>query len=119
MLGLEAEGAVSIVNESVYSLQFSVQKVPGIKLHSGLGGEHFNFAAGFGIRNDGGGLQAWAFALENEIVIIAAGDRFQLVDTVADNGRLAEVERRSTDGGEFAGGNELIVHGGVSIGVDL
>ena len=45
MLGFETERTVLFVIHSAHAGEFPVQKIPGVKLNAGFGGEYFHAAS--------------------------------------------------------------------------
>ena len=99
-----------------------VQKISGIKLHAGLVGQYLQHApAGWFINF--GRLGHLPTAIVEHPVVIVAMPLLQLIvvgiDSCADLGRLAEIERCSFNRGQFSGWNQILIHRCVAAGVDL
>ena len=58
MLRLQAKTVTLFVNMPVFSGDGSIQKIAGIKLHTGLGGKHFQNASAGRFMDSGGQRQA-------------------------------------------------------------
>ena len=97
-----------------------VQKVAGVKLQARLGGEHFHNAARLRISGLGCNCREPRM-IQYKVLVIALGEDKLLVvgiDSLADHVRLREVERRSFNTAEFAGGNQTFVNRSIPVGVD-
>jgi hypothetical protein len=118
VLGFEAESAVLFVIHAADAGEFAIEKIAGVELHAGFGGEHFQAAAGGWFFHPGDRFEGGTVAFEDEVVIVAAGIVGELIEARANGGGFLEIEGRAGNGREFAGGNELVVDRCVAIGGD-
>src|SRR4030081_2947986 len=100
-----------LVNLPVLPGDCAVQKIAGIKLHSGLIGPHLHYAPGRRLINFGSLSQLASAAVQHPIVVVAFATTQLLivvVDASADRSGFAKVERSAVHSGEFSGGNKDI-----------
>src|SRR5690242_10300877 len=108
VLGLEGEGVALAVGLLADAQESAVEEVAAVELDAGLVGVYFDGAAVLGLPEPSSEPHAMAVGLsaEDEVVVVAAAEDELLVVTtqsLADRGRLAEVERRARDRRDLAG----------------
>src|ERR1051326_9129640 len=105
MLRFHAESTPRMVNPTAFARDFTVEKVPGIKLHPRLGGEHLENPSGGWLVNARHQTKfAWPL-VDDPILIVASGELELLViliDAGPNRGWLSEIEWRALDWLEFA-----------------
>ena len=110
------------VHLAILASKTSVQEIAGIELHTWFIGQHLKHTAAGCVENFRGLRKFLALAIEYPIVIVTMAF-FQLIvvgiDSCADLGRLAEIERCSFNRGQFSGWNQILIHRCVAAGVDL
>src|SRR5687768_13834502 len=97
VLGLQTKRAVLMVRHTADAFQFSVQEIAGVKLHAGLGGEHFDAPAGGRLAYPANRFQLAASPLQDEVMIVSARRVRQLIETGADLRELLKIKRSSRD----------------------
>src|SRR5262249_34274585 len=117
VLRLEAKGAVFCIG-ATDSFYGAVQTEAHVKLNTRFGGPDFHRTAGCSIR-DGADLAQFArTAVQDEVVVVATGDR-DLIVARTDCGGLAEIEGRAFNRLELAGRNQRGVNRSVAIRIEL
>src|SRR5262245_41539941 len=91
------------------------EMVRRVELHAWLGRSHFHDAAALWLAQPRRHLQVLAFA-ENIVVVVAVQLWLQLLDALADAGRLAEVHRRVLERRDLSGGYQSSVGWSVGFG---
>ena len=100
----------------------SVEEVARVELHARFGRPNLHQPSGVRFIYRHRLAQSAGFAIEHEVVVIAAAVLDLLIvcaDARADRRRLAEVKRRSLDRRKLARRNESLVHRRVSPSIDL
>src|ERR1700741_1090077 len=114
MLGFEGNAGARAVSPPALAGDAAGERVAGVELDAGLGGEHLEHAAAGGIAQPRGELRPLAYAVEREGVVVSPGDAELLVariDALAQRGRRGEVERRAADLAALARGDQRGVDG--------
>ncbi len=113
MLCFQAKAVAPFVNVPLFSDDGSVQEVTRIKLHSRLSRINFQHSSTGWFVDPGSQSQAVTFTVDHKIVIVSVPD-YQLlvtiVDASANRGGLGEIQRRSLNRANFAGGDQSLVH---------
>lgn len=91
------------------------EMIGGVELEGGLGGAQFHDSTALWLNEPCGQFHN-AILAEDVVVIVAVEFGLQLVDLIADSSWPAEVQRRAFEWKNFAGGNQLVIHGRIAIG---
>ena len=114
VLGFQAQCSVLNKRRSIRSMQAAIKKIAGIELNTRFHRKHLHLPPAGGIIQRGGMRQRVAAAVKNEVMIVPA---FHLVYTGPDPVRLGKIKGRTFDRCNLPCGNKLIVHRGISLGV--
>src|SRR5437868_3130401 len=109
MLRLEHKCAPMDVHMPPFADDRSVEEVPGVELHSGLGRAHVEGTATDRIDDTGGMRERRSLPVDYPVVIVAAAETNLLVrcrDPRTDRRRSPEVEWGPRDGRDFASRDE-------------
>src|SRR5881392_3602634 len=110
MLRLEHKCAPMDVHMPPFADDRSVEEVPGVELHSGLGRAHVEGTATDRIDDTGGMRERRSLPVDYPVVIVAAAETNLLVrcrDPRTDRRRSPEVEWGPRDGRDFASRDEV------------
>src|ERR1700720_2189178 len=113
MLGLQAKTVTLFVDMTVLPGNRSIQKVSRVELHCRLGSKDFQHPATGRLMHSRGQSRAVVFPVDHEVVIVSASYQqlfIVIVDASANRGGLGEVQGRSLDGADLAGGDQRLVH---------
>src|SRR5699024_687569 len=101
-----------------WTFERPVEEVTGIKLNARLCGKYLHFAStGWRINLGGQEHRVSSRLIQHKVVIISP--TVYLVDTFSDTMEVSKVEGSSFYGSNLAGGNQILIHGRILIGVEL
>ena len=122
MLRLQTKAGAALIDCSAFSLNGAVQEIAGIKLHPGLIAPHLQHPTAGGLfhtRLQSVGTKRFA----DDPVMVIAGAVLQyfvrIIDARTNGRRLAKIKRRAGHIDNFAGRDEVAIHRGGFIGIDV
>ena len=113
-LGFKAQAGAFAEGSALFAVQrIAVQEIPAVELHAGqVGVGVHDPARGF---VDQLGRQAKALAVDDPVVVVAAGPEklgIILLDPLPDGVEIGEIHGRALDGEDFTGGQAFRIGGG-------
>src|ERR1700722_19884531 len=112
VLRLQAEAVAALIDMALLSGHGAVKKISCVELHSGLGGGDFHDTAAGGFIYACRENEAFAFAVDGPVVVIAVSEHHLVVGVVdagADSGGSGEIERSTFHRTKFAGRDKILV----------
>src|SRR5260370_19891773 len=84
MLGFQAKRGALRIGSAALARRFPIEKIPGVKLHAGLGSPNFEDPASSGLEDAGGEIFSMIHRHPQDKVVVVAAAKFQLLAVLID-----------------------------------